>query len=162
MRELQYILGSAVTCAIPWYFWWWARLHLGSWSQSHIKIAWLKPRSNCANEAAKTDPEESRICSFMSYKENRAKGWSGNGEESSTQCKFFFLSMRIFIENLLQEWRDIESMNDDNMRIRDEIDVMRSKYSALKKFAIEKKILIPAELENIWILWFFLLILISN
>lgn len=85
----------------------------------------------------------------MSHKENRAKGRSGNGEESSTQCKFFFLSMRIFIENLLQEWRDIESMNDDNMRIRDEIDVMRSKYSALKKFAIEKKILIPAELENI-------------
>lgn len=57
--------------------------------------------------------------------------------------------MRIFIETLLQEWRDIESMNDDNMRIRDEIDVMRSKYTALKKFAIEKKILIPPELENI-------------
>lgn len=40
-------------------------------------------------------------------------------------------------------------MNDENMRIREEIEVMRSKYSALKKFAVEKKILIPPELETI-------------
>ncbi|KAL7021100.1 hypothetical protein ACKWTF_011756 [Chironomus riparius] len=48
-----------------------------------------------------------------------------------------------------QEWRDIESMNDDNMVIRDEIDVIRAKYVALKKFANDKKISLPQELENL-------------
>ncbi|XP_070503667.1 transcription factor MafK isoform X4 [Chironomus tepperi] len=48
-----------------------------------------------------------------------------------------------------QEWRDIESMNDDNMVIREEIDVIRAKYTALKKFANDKKISLPPELENL-------------
>lgn len=57
--------------------------------------------------------------------------------------------MKYLIEFYLQEWRDIEAMNDDNLRIREEIEVMRSKYAALKKFAVEKKIQIPPELENL-------------
>jgi hypothetical protein len=40
-------------------------------------------------------------------------------------------------------------MNDDNMVIRDEIDVIRAKYVALKKFANDKKISLPPELENL-------------
>lgn len=40
-------------------------------------------------------------------------------------------------------------MNDDNMVIRDEIDVIRAKYTALKKFANDKKIALPPELENL-------------
>lgn len=40
-------------------------------------------------------------------------------------------------------------MNEDNMRIRDEIDVIRAKYAALKKFAHNEKISIPQELENL-------------
>lgn len=38
-------------------------------------------------------------------------------------------------------------MNEDNMRVRDEIDVIRNKYIALKKFALEKKINLPPELD---------------
>lgn len=53
------------------------------------------------------------------------------------------------IENFLQEWKDIESMNDDNHRIRDEVEVLRHKYDALKKFAHSKKIALPPELENL-------------
>lgn len=40
-------------------------------------------------------------------------------------------------------------MNTDNMHIRDEIEVMRAKYAALKKFAQDKKIILPPELESI-------------
>lgn len=60
-----------------------------------------------------------------------------------------FYDMKKFIKTLFQEWRDIESMNTDNMHIRDEIEVMRAKYAALKKFAQDKKIIIPLELESI-------------
>ncbi|KAG5672967.1 hypothetical protein PVAND_003053 [Polypedilum vanderplanki] len=48
-----------------------------------------------------------------------------------------------------QEWRDIEAMNTDNMAIREEIEVIRAKYTALKKFANDKKIALPIELENL-------------
>lgn len=47
-----------------------------------------------------------------------------------------------------QEYRDMENMQDDNNRMREEIDSWHSKYQALKKFAQEKKIIIPPELEN--------------
>lgn len=53
------------------------------------------------------------------------------------------------IDYRLQEWKDIELMNEDNMRIRDEIDVIRAKYTALKKFAHDKKINLPPELEGL-------------
>lgn len=46
-----------------------------------------------------------------------------------------------------QEWRDMEAMQDDNVRIREEVDTLRGKYEALKKFALAKKIPIPPELE---------------
>lgn len=40
-------------------------------------------------------------------------------------------------------------MNEDNMRVRDDIEVMRKRYAALKKFCHDKKIVIPADLENL-------------
>lgn len=40
-------------------------------------------------------------------------------------------------------------MNEDNMRIRDEIEVLRARHTALKKFALNEKISIPQELENL-------------
>ena len=48
-----------------------------------------------------------------------------------------------------QEYRDMELMQEDNNRMRDEIESWRTKYMALIKFAMERKILIPAELKNI-------------
>lgn len=62
---------------------------------------------------------------------------------------YTFTNQKIFIDTFFQEWRDIESMNEDNMVIRDEIDVIRAKYTALKKFANDKKISLPPELENL-------------
>lgn len=43
----------------------------------------------------------------------------------------------------------MEIMNDDTLRICDETDIMRGKYEALKKFAINKKIVLPPELETL-------------
>ncbi|KAJ9590150.1 hypothetical protein L9F63_016735 [Diploptera punctata] len=48
-----------------------------------------------------------------------------------------------------QEYRDMETMQDDNNRMKDEIEALYAKYDALKKFAILKKIPIPPELESI-------------
>ncbi|XP_015590917.1 transcription factor MafK [Cephus cinctus] len=47
-----------------------------------------------------------------------------------------------------QEYHDMEVMQDDNNKMREEIDSWHSKYEALMKFATEKKIPIPPELEN--------------
>ncbi|XP_015520163.1 transcription factor MafK-like isoform X2 [Neodiprion pinetum] len=47
-----------------------------------------------------------------------------------------------------QEYRDMEAMQEDNERMREEVESWRAKYNALKKFAIEKKIYIPPELET--------------
>lgn len=46
-----------------------------------------------------------------------------------------------------QEYRDMEAMQDDNNRMREEVQSWHRKYEALKKFAIERKITIPRELE---------------
>lgn len=46
-----------------------------------------------------------------------------------------------------QEYRDMEEMHENNNRMRDEIDSWYAKFQALKKFALEKKIMIPPELE---------------
>ncbi|XP_041985968.1 transcription factor MafK [Aricia agestis] len=46
-----------------------------------------------------------------------------------------------------QEWHDMEAMQEENTRIREEIEALRSKYDALKRFAIMKSIPLPAELE---------------
>lgn len=48
-----------------------------------------------------------------------------------------------------QEYRDMEAMQEDNNHMREEIESWHSKYQALKKFALEKKIHIPPELETI-------------
>ncbi|KAL6259588.1 transcription factor MafG [Pogonomyrmex barbatus] len=47
-----------------------------------------------------------------------------------------------------QEYRDMEAMQEDNNRMREEIESWHSKYQALKKFAQEKKIIIPPDLET--------------
>lgn len=41
----------------------------------------------------------------------------------------------------------MEHMQEDNGRIRDEIEALRSKYDALKRFAVMKNIPLPPELE---------------
>ncbi|XP_077283500.1 MAF bZIP transcription factor K [Arctopsyche grandis] len=46
-----------------------------------------------------------------------------------------------------QEWRDMEGMQDDNNRMRDEVAALRAKYEALKRFAIHKNIPLPPELQ---------------
>ncbi|XP_068084353.1 transcription factor MafK isoform X2 [Anabrus simplex] len=48
-----------------------------------------------------------------------------------------------------QEYRDMEAMQDENNRMREEVEAMHAKYEALKKFAALKKIPIPPELESI-------------
>lgn len=47
-----------------------------------------------------------------------------------------------------QEYRDMEAMQEDNNHMRDEIESWHSKYQSLKKFAAERKIHIPPELET--------------
>ncbi|XP_055628980.1 transcription factor MafK isoform X1 [Toxorhynchites rutilus septentrionalis] len=46
-----------------------------------------------------------------------------------------------------QEWRDMEAMHDETTRLQEEVDTMRNKYEALRKFAISKKIPLPPELD---------------
>lgn len=46
-----------------------------------------------------------------------------------------------------QEYRDMEEMHENNNRMRDEIESWYVKFQALKKFALEKKIMVPPELE---------------
>ncbi|CAG4988021.1 unnamed protein product [Colias eurytheme] len=48
-----------------------------------------------------------------------------------------------------QEWQDMEAMQEENNRIRDEIEALRSKYDALKRFATMKSIPLPADLDII-------------
>ncbi|KAJ3646378.1 hypothetical protein Zmor_023968 [Zophobas morio] len=48
-----------------------------------------------------------------------------------------------------QEWRDMETMQDDIKHMKEEVNGIRTRYEALKKFAINNKIPIPSELENI-------------
>lgn len=46
-----------------------------------------------------------------------------------------------------QEWRDMEQMQDDVTRMKEEVISLTSRYEALKKFAHVNKIPIPPELE---------------
>nr|AYI99244.1 transcription factor Maf [Spodoptera exigua] len=46
-----------------------------------------------------------------------------------------------------QEWHDMELMQDENNRIREEVEALRGKYDALKRSAIMKNIPLPPELE---------------
>ncbi|XP_033212173.1 transcription factor MafK-like [Belonocnema kinseyi] len=47
-----------------------------------------------------------------------------------------------------QENKDMEAMQDDNNRMREEIESWNSKYVALKKFALQQKVQLPSELET--------------
>lgn len=47
------------------------------------------------------------------------------------------------------EWRDMEALSQDNIRVCEETAAMRTKYEALLKFAIQQKIQVPVELESI-------------
>lgn len=47
------------------------------------------------------------------------------------------------------EWRDIEVMHDDLKEMRDDMNLLKSKFDALKKFAINNKIPIPPDLQAI-------------
>lgn len=49
---------------------------------------------------------------------------------------------------MLQEWQNLELMQNRNTEMRKESVEWRQKYEALKKFAIDNKIPIPPELEN--------------
>ncbi|XP_058810084.1 transcription factor MafK [Phymastichus coffea] len=48
-----------------------------------------------------------------------------------------------------QEVRDMEAMQEDNDRMREELQLWHSKYMAMKKFASENKIVVPPELETL-------------
>lgn len=47
------------------------------------------------------------------------------------------------------EWRDLEAMSDENNSIGDELNGLRNRYEALKKFAVSKNIPLPPELETL-------------
>ncbi|EFA09117.1 transcription factor MafK [Tribolium castaneum] len=48
-----------------------------------------------------------------------------------------------------QEWRDMETMQEEIKHMKDEMSSIRTRFEALKKFAINNKIPIPTELENL-------------
>uniref|UniRef100_U5EQV4 Putative transcription factor mafk n=1 Tax=Corethrella appendiculata TaxID=1370023 RepID=U5EQV4_9DIPT len=47
-----------------------------------------------------------------------------------------------------QEWHDMEALHDENNRISDEVESLKGKYEALRKFALSKKIPLPPEFET--------------
>lgn len=48
-----------------------------------------------------------------------------------------------------QEWRDTEVMQEETIKMQEEINLIRNRYDALKAFALENKIHIPPELETL-------------
>lgn len=46
-----------------------------------------------------------------------------------------------------QEWRDMEVMQEELITMKDEMNGIRGRYEALKRFAATNKIHIPPELE---------------
>lgn len=48
-----------------------------------------------------------------------------------------------------QEWRDMEVMQEEVTKMREEVNSIKSRYEALKKFAANNKISIPRELETL-------------
>lgn len=48
-----------------------------------------------------------------------------------------------------QEWRDMETMEDNIVSMKEEVTNVAVRYEALKKFAMDNKIPIPPELETI-------------
>ncbi|CAG9827517.1 unnamed protein product [Diabrotica balteata] len=48
-----------------------------------------------------------------------------------------------------QEWKDMENMQDDVVSYRNEMNEIKDRYEALKRFAVTNKISIPPELEQL-------------
>ncbi|XP_071445051.1 transcription factor MafK [Hetaerina americana] len=48
-----------------------------------------------------------------------------------------------------QEYQDMENMQESNNKMREDIEALHSKFDALKKFAIQKKIAIPPDLMTL-------------
>ncbi|KAL1494174.1 hypothetical protein ABEB36_009817 [Hypothenemus hampei] len=48
-----------------------------------------------------------------------------------------------------QEWRDMEVMQDELVKMKDEMNGILGRYEALKRFAATNKIPIPPELEHL-------------
>lgn len=48
-----------------------------------------------------------------------------------------------------QEWRDMELMQEEVETLRDEMNSIKTRYDALKQFALNNKIPIPPELEHL-------------
>ncbi|KAF5277212.1 hypothetical protein FQR65_LT03918 [Abscondita terminalis] len=48
-----------------------------------------------------------------------------------------------------QEWKDIEAMHDDLLEMKNEVNILKNRFEALKKFAITSKIPIPPELQTL-------------
>ncbi|KAF2886421.1 hypothetical protein ILUMI_19752 [Ignelater luminosus] len=48
-----------------------------------------------------------------------------------------------------QEWKDIEVMHDDLKEMKNEVNILKNRFEALKKFAINNKIPIPPELQTL-------------
>ncbi|XP_034935115.1 transcription factor MafG [Chelonus insularis] len=68
----------------------------------------------------------------------------------AASCRIKRIEQKDGLESVkTQEYRDMEAMQDDNNRMREEIESWHSKYLALKKFAMERKIPLPPELETI-------------
>ncbi|KAL3272759.1 hypothetical protein HHI36_014220 [Cryptolaemus montrouzieri] len=48
-----------------------------------------------------------------------------------------------------QEWRDLETTQDDVVRMKEEMVSIRSRFEALKRFAISNKISVPQEFDSL-------------
>lgn len=48
-----------------------------------------------------------------------------------------------------QEWKDIEMMHDDLQEMKNEVNILKNRFEALKKFALNNKIPIPPELQTL-------------
>ncbi|KAK5641322.1 hypothetical protein RI129_009869 [Pyrocoelia pectoralis] len=48
-----------------------------------------------------------------------------------------------------QEWKDIEVMHDDLQEMKNEVNILKNRFEALKKFALNNKIPIPPELQTL-------------
>lgn len=67
----------------------------------------------------------------------------------AASCRIKRIEQKDELENeKSQEWRDMELMADDNEHLKEEINAIRVKYEALKKFAAANKIPLPQNLET--------------
>lgn len=48
-----------------------------------------------------------------------------------------------------QEWTDLQQVEDENLRLKNETDAWMHKYESLRKFAISQNIPLPADLDSL-------------